>query len=357
MSLFYSRKNIICLIEIFYILSFLSITYTYNINIAFSILVLFFMIAQKNKYNILIPLILILLLCVPYFILNDFRSVYRAIKTSIVFMPLFFLPVLRFTDYKISEVFHWFMFINASIVYIDFILYFAIGKTIGNFTSTGIFPRPCGLIEDSNFYCYLTIIYLFFLKYTDNQINKFYVISVFLSGSISAIITFFFLRFIYKINNNMNFEWKKWGLVGLFIFFIYIIILLNASNIILFIQELDAAPFIKLKLHSMMLRLTVQSDAINYIIEHGLIFGAGAGETLNIIGRGINLHNGYLQLLFEMGPILFFICIYFIFLCLKNLGSKFFVPLFFCLFLLGNILEVIYFPLLSFILFLSYAKN
>ena len=296
-----------------------------------------------------------LILCLPYSILNDYRAVYRDFKTAIVFMPLFFLPLLKYSNYKISNTFHIFMTLNAAVVYIDFFLYFAVGKTIGNFTHTGILPRPCGLVEDSNFYSYLTLIYIFFLFHVDKHVHRFYVFSIFLSGSISAIITFFILKLIYRKNNNFN--WKKWGFWGAIAFGGYILILLSASDIIKFINELDTSPFLKLKLHSMMLRLTVQSDAINYIVEHGLIFGAGAGETLNILGRGINLHNGYLQLLFEMGPILFCICFYMIFLCLKNLGNKFFVPLFCCLFILGNILEVIYFPLLSFILFISYSNG
>lgn len=343
------------LLELFFILSFFSISYTYNVNILFSVVLLCYLIHQKNKYNITAIFILIVSLALPYLLLGEYRAVYRDLKTGIVFMPLFFLPLLKKSNFKLSSFFHFFMFLNASVVYIDFVLYFTIGKTIGNFTHTGILPRPCGLVEDSNFYCYLTLIYTFFIVQTERRLSKFYLISIFLSGSISAIITFFVLNFIYKKRH--KFHWKTWLFGGVLIFSSYVFILLKAEEIIKFIQELDTSPFIKLKLHSMMLRLTVQSDAINYVMENGLIFGAGAGETLNILGRGINLHNGYLQLLFEMGPILFCVCFYMIFLCYKNLGNNFYIPLFFCVFLLGNILEVIYYPLLSFILFISYAKG
>lgn len=347
---------VVRLIELFYILSFFSITYTYNINIIFSIIIFFFLLKQKNTSNVYLIIILIIILCLPYAFLSDLRAAYRDLKTAIVFIPLFFLPLLKNTSYKLSNGFHLFMIVNAAIIYIDFILYFVLGKTIGNFTHTGGLPRPCGLIEDSNFYCYLTTIYIFFLFKTDKRLHKFYTISIILSGSISAICSLIILGAIYR-KHRKNYSWNKWGIMGITIFVTYILVLCFASDIINYIKELDTAPFIKLKLHSMMNRLTVQSDAIHYIFQHGLVLGAGAGETINILGKGINLHNGYLQLLFEMGPILCAICFYMIYLCYKNLGCNYFVPLFICIFLLGNILEVIYFPLLSFILFISYADG
>ena len=66
----------------------------------------------------------------------------------------------------------------------------------------------------------------------------------------------------------------------------------------------------------------------------------------------MNLHNSYLQMLLEMGINCLLIVLVFGMWCYYYL-DKHFVLLFVALFLLGNVLEVFYFPLLSFILFLS----
>lgn len=344
------------LIEIFYILSFFSLTYTYNINIVFSLILIPLLVTERNYKSVILLVLLILLLSAPYLIIHDARTSYRVIKTLSVFLPLLFLGSLKKLSFRLDSFFDGFMFINAAVVYIDFFLFFAIGRTIGHFTTTGIMPRPCGLIEDSNFYSYLMLIYIFYRKFAYGKLNKFLLFSILLSGSVSATFASIILILFYRNRHDFRFNWKKWGLCASLVFTIYIIILFNASNIINFIQSLDVHEFVKLKLTSMILRLTVQSDAIQHIIQQGLILGVGSGKTVELLGKGINLHNGYLQLFFEMGPILFIPCVFLIIICFKNLGHKFFIPIFFTVLLLGQMLEVIYFPLLSFILFISYTS-
>lgn len=354
-----SRDLLICrLLEIFYILSFFAFTYQYNINILYASLLFIFILRQRNKPILIGALAILSLLIVPYFIVHDSRASYRIVKTLAVFMPLFFMPVLEKTHYRLSSFFHGFMVVNAWLVYIDFFLFFAIGRTIMHFTTTGILPRPCGLIEDSNFFSYLMVVYCIYRKRITGLYSKFLLGAVVLSGSLSAVSMMFFLLLFYKMHGNkkLNSRWR-YVLGSALCIFLYFCIVLYSENIVDYIRQLDVNELVKLKSISMILRLQTQHEALVYLLSHDPLCGVGAGLTTQLMTKGINLHNGYLQLFFEMGALLLGPTIVLIVSSIAFMKDTFYIPLFCVLLILGNILDIVYFPLLSFVFFISFAPS
>jgi hypothetical protein len=111
--------------------------------------------------------------------------------------------------------------------------------------------------------------------------------------------------------------------------------------------------FVQNKLISLAIRFEGQADVFNIIDNiKTFLFGIGAGRTKMFIATAANLHNSYLQIFLEMGFVLFIIVGVFIGYFLFTINKKFII-LFCTIFLLGNILEVVYYPLLSFTYFLS----
>ena len=354
-----SKDLLVCrLLEIFYILSFFAFTYQYNINILYALLLFVFIPRQRNKPILICALAILSLLVVLYFIVHDGRAAYRIVKTLAVFMPLFFMPVLERTRYRLSFLFHVFMVVNAWLVYADFFLFFTTGRTIMHFTTTGILPRPCGLIEDSNFFSYLMVVYCIYRKRVTGSYSKFLLGSVVLSGTLSAVSMMFFLLLFYKMRKNREFcsRWR-YVLGSASLIFLYFCIVSYSENIVDYIQQLDVNELVKLKSVSMTLRLQTQHEALTYLLNHDPLCGVGAGLTTQLMTKGINLHNGYLQLFFEMGALLLVPTIILIASSIAFMRDAFYIPLFCVLLILGNILDIVYFPLLSFVFFISFAPS
>ena len=354
-----SKDWLVCrLLEIFYILSFFAFTYQYNINILYASLLFVFIPRQRNKPILIGALAILILLVVPYFIIHDSRASYRIAKTLAVFMPLFFMPVLERTRYRLSSFFHVFMVVNAWLVYIDFFLFFTTGRTIMHFTTTGILPRPCGLIEDSNFFSYLMVVYCIYRKRVTGLYSKFLLGSVVLSGSLSAVLMMLFLLLFYKVYkiSELCARWRYVLGTALCISF-YFCIVLFSENIVDYIRQLDVNELVKFKSVSMILRLQTQHEALMYLLNHDPLCGVGAGLTTQLMTKGINLHNGYLQLFFEMGALLLVPTIILIVSSMVFMRDAFYIPLFCVLLILGNILDIVYFPLLSFVFFISFTPS
>ena len=143
-----------------------------------------------------------------YYVLYGIEGGFRILKTYTICLTFIILSQSKQEAEKIQillKPLHYFMTLSAWIVCIDFVLYWGGGHTIRNFTSSGLMPRPNGLMEDSNFYSYLMVCYIMYLKYTYGKSTKLFIISIFLSGSFSAIMILLLLLFFLQKNNNQQF--------------------------------------------------------------------------------------------------------------------------------------------------------
>lgn len=355
------KINFSFLIELFLLLGFFRVTYTYNIYIFYGIAVLpFFLYKRQTNFLFLVLFFILLSLIVPYLFVHDSRSAFRVLKTAVIFLPVLALYSLKKFDFKLTKLFQNFMFLSALLVCIDFFLYFLTGRMLMGGTESGFLPRPRGLMEDSNFFSYLMLVYIFYLKDLNGKFNVFFVLSLFLSGSFAAILCFIVLAlfgpFINRFNDKRPVLLKN---VTMFftavLFFFYFNIAFNYNRIMegLGLENLDGVQ--QVKYASLMMRFGAQNEALMMLDSTDkIMFGIGAGNTKSLTERGMNLHNTYLQLFLEQGFFIFFI--FFIFLVGMVLGIKnpYYVIVFCVIFMLGTILEVFYFPLLSFVFFISF---
>lgn len=154
-----SGKSICILVEVFFILSFSFLSYKYNLYIVWGIIPFLFLTKKAIYKNAAFWVVVLTMLSFIYYY-SGFGSTFRTIKTMVVLLPFFFTNVLQREQYCLSKYFYFFMQLNAILVCVDFFLYFIVGRTIMNFTESGFLPRPCGLLEDSNFFSYLMLIYI-----------------------------------------------------------------------------------------------------------------------------------------------------------------------------------------------------
>jgi hypothetical protein len=138
-----------------------------------------------------------------------------------------------------------------------------------------------------------------------------------------------------------------------------LIIIFCYYNLIVYAKELREIAIlyegfiVQNKLISLAIRFEGQVDILNLMDNIKTFFlGIGAGNTKTVIVTGANLHNSYLQIFLEMGFVFLITVLSFIGYFLFTLNKNFII-IFCVVFLLGNILEVVYYPLLSFIYFLS----
>ena len=318
---------------------------------------------QKSIMPIILTLFFVSLM-VLYFSLDGIEGLVRIIKTFVIFSSMYVLASEKKEikdPQNLMKPLHWFMTLSAIIVCIDFILFFSIGKTIMNFTTSGFMPRPRGLMEDSNFFSYSMICYIMYLKFAYQKSTKILIISVFCSGSFSAIIMLFALLFFYKRKINLieigSKEWRLWRNCIIFLVIIinasYFQIVNNKDNIINYIDQQDISPLIKIKAISMFLRFDAQKTAIDKIAEsNNQLFGGGPGITKTLNERGMNLHNTYYQIYVEMGVLLILLVGSVLFYYMLDIRYIGYLILFSMMTLFGNMLEVFYSPILPLIYFL-----
>ena len=290
------------------------------------------------------------------------NSSFRVIKTMIVFLPFFFTNILKKEKYELSKYFDWFMQLNAFLVCIDFILFFLIGKTIMNFTSSGFMPRPCGLLEDSNFFSYLMLIYIYYYKWKYGVYKKIYIMSLLLSGSFSAIFFFFILLFLFRKKFTMHicsFQLKTTiVLISVIVVILYDCIAINPDALVETIYSYEVNDLLKVKLISMVSRLNTIANAMtemDTISEY--LLGIGAGKTRSLSEAGLNMHNSLLQLFLEMGSFLLFVVITIISFMIYYIKDTRWLILFCVMLVLGVMMETLYNPILSFIYYLSFTKQ
>ena len=164
-----SDLKLLCL-EVFFILSFAYITYASNIYIVWGIITLIpilFFTKRNNIIPFLFTICFFFFVCL-YYVLYGIEGGFRILKTYTICLTFIILSQSKQEAEKIQillKPLHYFMTLSAWIVCIDFVLYWGGGHTIMNFTSSGLMPRPNGLMEDSNFYSYLMVCYIMYLKY------------------------------------------------------------------------------------------------------------------------------------------------------------------------------------------------
>ena len=343
------------LYNVFFVLGFYVFTYATNIYIVFACCVLFclFLASTKEHRKMLYLYIFTsILMGVFYFVIHDGGAAYRIFKTLTLVWLTLFLPIIN--DLKINKLLHYFLLGNALLIYIDVFLYNVFGFSLTAGVETYGFMRFSGIIEDSNFFSYMLFCYIYYLKVTTGRYNFFLIGAVLLSLSLSLIITMVGVFFLLQIKSLWKLPTvyiKIWGgIVAGMVFLLYYGLLFVLTTV----RDIDTTnDYMAEKLVSLSLRFESQLEAFDALaVDHDYWWGIGAGKTREITTKEMNLHNSYLQMLLEMGINCLLIVLVFGMWCYYYL-DKHFVLLFVELFLLGNVLEVFYFPLLSFILFLS----
>lgn len=355
-------------LQVFFILSFILITYASNLYVLWGFTFLgsqLLFVKQKRKFPVFLVFLFVGLIPL-YYVLYGFEGGFRVLKTFVIFIPFFLLSALRNTAssdaLKGMRPLHYVMLISAILVCVDFVLYLTIGRSIMSFTKSGFLPRPNGLMEDSNFFCYSMVCYIMYLKYAFGKSTKFFILSVFLSGSFSAIAIMLLMLFLYKRTTFSLIKpySRRWyiirsGIVSFVILFhcCYYLVVDRKDDIINLIEEFDMSPLLKIKARSMFLRFEAQKEAMEYISDNGKqLLGGGPGITKTLNERGMNLHNTYYQLYIEMGVILTSLVVILLLYYMLKIEDLSYLILFGVMSLFGNMLEVYYFPILPFIFFL-----
>ena len=360
MSIYLLRHiRIYSIIELFFLIGFVYITYKYNIYVLYGLLSCFFLFNKQSNRLYLSLFFLFSCLALLYFVMHDASSCFRCIKTMVVFLPFYFTSTLQKSQYNLSKIFDVFMTLNACLVCVDFFLYFLIGQTLFHAEVSGFMPRPCGLLEDSNFFSYLMLVYVLYLKWKSGRYKKICVLSLFFSGSFSAIITFLLLLLLLKIkaiNENGGLKWRI-VIIGTTItcMVCYDIVAIHSDTVLDFIYNFHGNDLLKVKLYSMSHRFDVVSNAFSE--NNNYWFGIGAGKTRSLSDIGLNLHNSLLQMILEMGFILFGVTLLVIVIMMCKIRDIRYLLLFCAILALSSVMETIYNPLLSFVYFLSFSKH
>lgn len=355
------------LVEVFFILSFLDLTYTYNLYIVYGAAVLLFLMAtakQRHRGAIAFCLLFAFLVLI-YASTEGGREIYRAFKTLVVFTPFYLADSLKKEPEKSYNLplLHGFMVFAAVWVIVDVVLFYTTGFTFGKKIVTGIIFRSGGPFEDSNFFCYATVSYLMTLKYIDGRKTKLFIIAVLVSNSVSATFLMLILLLRYKIRKRKparEGSKARWFVAAavMLVMGSYFTFIQNSAQITNWVTTTEMHPAVKLKLTSMMWRFNAQAEAVGAVMERGkAILGVGAGNTMDLTSMHMNLHNTYYQMFVEMGFALSVAVILMLAYYLCRIRDMGFLLLYGGMFILGNMLEVYYMPLLAFIYFLYQYKD
>lgn len=348
------------LIEIFFIMGFTLVLYKSNAYILYGFIPLFILLSKRiSIYNFFI-IFVFFALAVFYLYIHGISASFRVLKTLIIFLPFFFTSIIKKSKFELSSLFCYFMRINAVLVCVDFILFLTIGNTIFRAETSGFMPRTCGLFEDSNFFSYTMIIYIYYIKWKYEKYDKLCVLSLFLSGSLSAIVTFLLLYIVFRSKKTQIENSKLRYLIFILTIFgiiTYDLLAIHSNAILDYIFSLQWNELLEVKIYSMSHRFTAVSSAFSdFGTTHQILYGIGAGKTRTLSGIGLNLHNSLLQIILEMGFVLFTIVCLIIIVMVHKMRDLRFVILFCAILFLSSIMETIYSPILSLVYFLSLAK-
>lgn len=343
------------LFVLYFILSFWNITYQSNVYILYSVLFIpFLLISKMDKYLHLHLIFFMSIFCIQL-VYHGSNDAFRIYKTVAVLLPVFLFGQIEKKDIKF-DLLDFFIYTNVAIVYIDFFLFFITGATITSIGNSNFMPRIGALTEDSNFYSYMILVYSFFKLVKTHRLPYICLFSILLSGSFAAILVSILLLLLYhKINKFETIKQTKRfrnAITGftITVFLAYFLLIYFSDDIITYFKSLKLIGLLEVKIISMSHRFLVQNESMMLFIErYNLFWGAGAGETVNLNSLGLNLHNSYCQLLLESGLLCFLLVLSVIAFMGKTIHNLKIYVLFCAVFLLGCIMEVLYFPLLSFV--------
>lgn len=350
----------------FFVLSFYNFTYQSNIYILYSVIFIpFLLINRMNKYLHWF-VILFISIFILQLIYHGAKDAFRIYKTFVVLLPAFLCNRIKDRN-TIFDLLDIFVYINVTIVYIDFCLFFVTGITMTSVGNSGFMPRIGALTEDSNFYSYLILVYSFFRIVRKKDFPYICLFSIILSGSFAAILMSILLLFIYHIINKIETDKSERMFRGfvtsftIILFLCYFLVVYFSNDIIDYFESLGFVGLLEIKLISMSHRFLVQNESMLLFLEqYNLFMGAGAGETINLNSLGLNLHNSYCQLLLESGLFCFLLVLFVVAYMGNKIHDLKIYVLFCSVFLLGCMMEILYFPLLSFIYYYdrsSWGKN
>lgn len=345
--------------SIYFVLSFFVLTYSNNLYVVFSLFLLPFLLLIKLDKIRTLFLICFFIVFIGQLFFNTAIDAYRIIKTLIVLLPVFFFKLFSCNSSRHLHLLNVFLFLNVVLVYIDFILYYTIGTTLMPTKYLGMIPRIGALIEDSNFYSYLILSWSILFYIRTKRILYFFILSIFLSGSLSAVFTLLILSFFLGKGIMLNTLCRKIiTLVTILTFSLYSFVVFYAIAVVEAMKTWSIDELLKIKIISMSHRFIAQNESLqSFFDSYNIFWGAGAGMTVQINSLGINMHNSYFQLLLESGLFSFLLVMSMIIYMGANLRDNRVYLLFCSIFLLGLIMEVLYFPLLSLIFFYGYTIN
>lgn len=347
------------LYNLFFVLSFWVLTYATNIYIVFALALLFclFLSGEKEHRKMLYLYVALAgCLSVFYFVIHGGGAAYRIFKTLTLIWLTLLIPIIQ--GQKITKMLHYFMVINALLVYVDVVLYNTIGFSFTRGVDTYGYMRFSGMIEDSNFFSYMLFCYVYYRKIETGKYDFFLIGAILLSFSLSLISTMavvFLLLSLRRLWLLPSRYIKAWGgILIVFVFVVYYGLLFVLNSF----RNVDAQnDYFAEKLVSLSLRFESQLEAFDALsVDNAYWWGIGAGKAREITTKAMNLHNSYLQILLEMGLVCLLLVVAQVAYCYRYLDKRF-VLLFVVMILLGNVLEVFYFPLLSFIFFLSFVYS
>lgn len=327
------------------------IDYTISNNIYLFLPIIFLFLNIKIGSGLYFIAASSIVLSVLYYFFRDLEYLVRFIKTYLLAIPLiFYILRCKFNSDLLITIF---FKLNAALIYCEFIIYSLTGHLV--FADTTImlsYPRYKALFSDSNFFSYAMLCFIIYDRIRHGRFSLYLVGSILLSLSFSAIGILVFLVLFNGIF--LRFHLRRlfsvlFVLLTSAIFILYYFILFYVDNL----RDFFESSIFSFKAISMSMRLELQKPALNSILSmESFWFGHGPGSARILSEADLNLHNTYLQVFYEVGFISFALVIgTFIFL-LKYVDKRFY-PILCCIFLMGNIMEVFYFPLFAFIFYLS----
>lgn len=354
------RANFIgFLVALYFILGFFWISYAANTYVVASLFLYVILFFGRFNFSLIISTI-VFLISLFYLYMSGMGEAYRFLKTFLVFFPVAY--VCRYYNLSNSKLLDAFLKFSVFLVFLEFIFYSFFGfGFIPDTTTTRAagaeFLRYRSFFEDSNFFSYTILTYIFYKKIVFGRYDIFFVGALFLSLSVSAIIAFISLVSFYSVFNPVGFLKRYYrfifGVLILVVTCFYIFLVFNFFDLI---GTVDS-EFWRFKLVSLSIRFDVQAAAINYIFANdSSIWGDGAGAARLMNDGGYNLHNTYLQIFVEMGFFTLLFVLFFLTYMFYRIDVRF-LPVYSLLVLLGLIMEVYYFPLLVFVFYLSHLKN
>lgn len=348
-------------LHIFLILSFFSITISTNLYVVYAFLFTLFLLLISVKKTFIPLLLSLLFLLIIYFAIKDFRSIFRILKTFVIYLP--FLLVLN-KNFKINcfKILDFYVIISIFFILFELTLFLLFKTTILEYDIGFYVPRMTGFLGDPNFMALFLLIYLSFIDLRKIILVIFLVIAIVLTQSFTALVVLFLYIMIHSLLNffKITIITYKTKLIFFILFIVFNIFYLfivykTADNI----RNFQVGERYNVKLISIAQRFELQKEGLIKLFDQDqFLLGVGAGKTTDSTQIHKNFHNTFLQILFEMGFItIFFVLIIILFLFLLLKGNNSIILFFLFMTIVANLIEVYYVPYFGLIYYLDYKKN